>query len=553
MKIVAAVFADFRETFLGGPSQLGAGLGSRTVLGHLLARLARVEGVDARCLVVRPQDAGAAAAAVGDGAVAAAGVELAAIDDVPRPRRRLIRSARKWNLDSWRGGPLGVTWFDEFVEAGAVARVLNQYQADAVLCLEGHQAALDPSIATRMVAHQRANAAEASFVFSQAPPGIAGVVVCREIVAELLEQQWPFGLLLAYRPEFPRADLITRPMACPVPAIVGQTAARFTGDTRRSREILSAAFAELGEDVNAAGLCEWMRSTMHTRAAPLPVEIEIELTTDDPLPGTTLRPRGDRVPRRGPADLDAIRRLADELARYDDRLVVLGGHGDPLLHPRFGEVCRAIRSAGVCGLAVVTPLVELLPENLDTLLDAQVDLVEVQLDANTRETYAALQGADAFDAVLANIERIEAARRERESAQPIVMPSLTRCGATIGEMEAFFDRWIQATGWALVRGDHDYGGQLRRPHMDNPPVLGAAPVVRGACRRLGSRVALLADGSVAQCGQDFRGIGVLGRWLDRPMADVWDDPAIASLREDHSRLDLRRRPLCAACDEWFRP
>src|SRR5262245_33871246 len=141
MKIIAAVFADFTETFLGGPSQLATRIGSRSILAHALARLERVTGLDERCLVVRSADLDRAKDVI-------ANIDAGAINvltsDVPRPRRRLIRSARKWNLESWRGGPLGTTYFDEFVEPAAVAGVLDSQNADAVLCLDGHQPALDP-------------------------------------------------------------------------------------------------------------------------------------------------------------------------------------------------------------------------------------------------------------------------------------------------------------------------------------------------------------------------------------------------------------------------
>src|SRR5215510_10013149 len=126
MRIVAAVFADFAETFLGGPSQLATRIGSRSILAHTLERVCRVQGIVARCLCVRPRD-GERASEVLRTCELGDEIELLAHDDGQRPRRGLIRSARKWNLDAWRGSPLGTTWFDEFVEPLAVARVMQHY------------------------------------------------------------------------------------------------------------------------------------------------------------------------------------------------------------------------------------------------------------------------------------------------------------------------------------------------------------------------------------------------------------------------------------------
>lgn len=547
MKLAAAVFADFAETFLGGPSQLLTRLGSRSVLGHTLIRLMRIAGLEHRCLVVRLRDEDAAKAVVGELGLSDE-VDVQGLDDGDRPRRRLFRSGRKWNLEGWRGSPLGTTWFDEYVEPLSVARVLDHYRCDGVLCLDGHQPALDIGIAAEMLAHQRENDAEAPFVFTQAPPGLAGILLRRDVTRELLEHQYPVGLLLSYRPEMPQMDPITKPTCLRISAEVAQTSARLTGDTLRSREVLTQAFAALGDDCNAGALCAWLQNGGHERAGSLPVEIELELTTDDPLPDTTLRPRGRRVPPRRLEDMQAVGQLAAQLAAYDDRLVFLGGHGDPLLHPEFPAVCREFRAAGVCGIGVGTTLVELPDAALDALLEYAVDMIEVRLDADTAATYQAVHRADAFERVVANIERIQAARRARESPQPLVVCSLTRCAATMAELEPFFERWIQATGWAVIHGYNDYAGVLAAD-----PLLALTPPARGPCRRLDTRMMLLADGRAVLCSQDMEGVTALGSWVSEALSDLWQGRSLIQARESHSRLSLEDYPLCKRCGEWFRP
>ena len=425
--------------------------------------------------------------------------------------------------------------------------MLEHYACEGVLCLDGHMPVLDPHIATAMLAQQRECDADARMMFTQAPPGLAGVILRRELTRELLEQNVPLGLLLSYRPEIPRGDPINQPVCTSVDAGVTHTAARLTADTRRSRELLSAALAELGDDVDAGELCAWLRQPQRDPIGPLPLEVELELTTEDPLPETSLHPRGARVPSRCLSDLDAVERIAAELADYDDRRIVLGGHGDPLAHPQFAEVCRRIRAAGVCALGVVTPLVNLSDENLAALLDNTVDIVQVRLDANTAETYRRLHGADHFARVVANVERIEKLRQERMSPEPIVACSLTRFAATIDELEPFYDRWIQATGWAVIEGYNDYGGLL-----PDDSLLATVPPTREPCRRLNSRMMLLADGVASACSQDYRGEQAVGEWLSERIASIWRGASLTRIRQSHSDLSIADVPICPRCREWFR-
>jgi hypothetical protein len=547
MKIVGAVFADFVESNLGGPSHLRTELAGQTILARTLRRLLQVEGLAGRCLFVRERDRAAAEETLQNAGLTEQ-VDLVPEDPGDRPRRELVRAARKWCLESWRGNPLGLSWFDEFIDAPTVACALDHYRCDGVFCFDGHQPVLDPAIATTMLTHLKEHQDACKIVFTQAPPGLAGVILRREAIEDLLKLSIPFGLLLAYRPEIAQPDPIIHPSCCPVAPILTHTAARLTGDTRRSRELLELAIREVGEHASAEDLRRWLALPGHDRAGPLPVEVELELTTDDPLPGTTLRPRGDRVPRRQLADLAALERLARELAQYDDRLVVLGGHGDPLRHPQFADVLRLLRESGVRGVGVTTPLTELPEETMEAILTNRVDVLEVLLDAHSPATYAQVHNSELHARVVANVERFELVRRERRSPWPILVCSLTRCTATIGEMEAFYDRWIKALGSALIRGYSDYCGAL-------PPdtLLPTRPPIREPCRRLSSRLMLLADGRVPWCSQDFGGETCLGKWTDGALQQIWEGPALQELRAAHAAINLGALPMCQRCREWFRP
>jgi hypothetical protein len=547
MKIVGVVFADFVESNAGGPAQLRTALAGQGILVRTLQRVARIEGLTVRCLYVRPRDR-----TLAEQTLAEAGLteqfELLAEDAGLRPARDLVRTARKWSLEAWRGNPLGMTWFDEYCDPPTLAAVINHYACEALFCFDGHQPVLDPVLAMAMLQHVEEHGGVGRYVFTQAPPGLAGVIIGREGVKDLLRLAIPFGLLLSYRPELAQSDPIIHAGCYLGTAHVIHCAARLTGDTRRSRELLEFALRDLGEQVGAEALCRWLEGPERARAGELPVEVELELTTDDPLPDSTLRPRGARVPRRQLVDLEAVSRMATELARYDDRLVALGGHGDPLQHPQLDEVLRRLRSAGVYGVAITTPLIELSDPVLNSLFENQVDAVEVLLDAHSQGTYARVNGSEAFGRVVANVERLEQARRDRRLPQPIVVCSFTRCDRTLPDMDRFYDHWIKVLGSAVIRGYNDYCGTL-------PPdsLLPTRPPTRGPCRRLGSRLMLLADGTATLCAQDFRGTVNLGKWTEKPLGEIWNGRDLAQIREAHEEVRLEALPLCPGCGEWSRP
>ncbi|MGE3181353.1 MAG: radical SAM/SPASM domain-containing protein [Phycisphaerae bacterium] len=572
MKIVAAMLADYQQTFWGTPSRLREKLGDVQISHASLRRFAEIGGVDQHFLIVQPRDAESAKADCQACGVANR-VHISLIDDGVRPRRELFRLARRWNQTSWRGGLMNTTWYDEFVAPRLCAVILDTHEADAVFLVDAHHAALDPVLSSAMIAQYRAKAGSVRYVFTAAPPGIAGLLLSRAAVAELVEKNLPVGILLTYRPEFPALDPITDDTCLHVDRAVQTAAMRFVADTTRSVERLSAAFGELSANASALQLCAHSARDGHNFAGPFPAEVEIELTTRDALQHSHLYPR--RTARREEtfpglngsagrrchtvdddvravdicdADAHAVIRVARELAAYDDRLLVLGGNGDPLLHPRFPQIVREIVAAGQRNIAVETSLLDAPEASIQALSDCKVAALMVRVDAQSRETYAAIHRCDRFDEVIAGIKAIEERRRSQSIAAPLLVPLFTRCRANIHELDAFYDHWIQAVGSATVRTYNDYCGLM--PVDD---ILRPEPPVRGPCRQLPRRLTLLAEGSVAQCSQDVRGAQPLANWFTQSLAEIWDGTARGELCAMHERGAWNDNVLCAKCHEWMRP
>jgi hypothetical protein len=306
-------------------------------------------------------------------------------------------------------------------------------------------------------------------------------------------------------------------------------------------------------DPDAVTVGRWLTRREAETIDPLPREVEIELTTDDPYPFALLRPRGERVGSRGPIDVDLVERIVREVARYDDALIVLGGFGDPLRHPRFVEILERIASARPYGLCVRTAGVDLDDARMDAIIRGGVDVVNVLLDAWTPPRYARLQSpndpaiAD-LDAVRRAMDRLTERCREIQSVKPILIPEMTKSAENVDELDAFHDGWMRHAGAVNIVGASHFGRQTA-----DHAVMNMAPGARTGCRRIRSRCLVLADGRVALCDQDFRGMHPAGRIGEQSLEDIWRGTPFERIREAHRAGRFDPTPICAACDEWHRP
>ena len=555
MKTATVIQADLEVTPLGTRSRLADAMHGTPVLRRTVDRAARLRGIDGLVVLV-PSSQRRAAERMLDGSAA----RVVAHDAPSPPWRALVRTARKWSLDGWRGGLGGSTCFDEFVDCRLIAEALADRLDGDVLFIPPAAPLFDPRLAERLIDHRPATREEARLAFATTPPGLSGVVMEGALVRELAAQGVPLGWVFSYKPDAPLRDLAFQSCCVEIAPEIRYAAGRLMTDTRRSWDLVEALLRD-HPDPDAVTACAWLRRREVDVVEELPREVEIELTTADPYPESVLRPRGSRVSTRGPINTAVVERVVEELAAWDDALIVLGGHGDPLCHSNFEDVLGAIRPrhsdtaarGGVYGVCLRTTAAGLDDRIIELLIAHEVDVLNVVLDAWTPELYAQLQGpSDPEGArlgdVLARLDRLNQAKLERKSVAPIVVPEMAKSPRNVHELDDFHDGWLRKLGTVSIVGASDYAGQF-----ENDRVTSVAPPKRGSCRRLRTRCVVLANGRVTACDQDVHGIMTVGDLADASLRDLWRGVPFEKIRDAHRTDRAHSTPLCGRCDEWHRP
>ncbi len=550
MNVIATIQADLEVTPLGTRSRLADELHGATVLRRTVDRVGSVSGLGG-IHVLSPAHQADRCRSLLAGTTAV----VHPIQADPPPWLNLIRASRKWSLDGWRGGVGGSTTFDEYTDCRLIDGLLRHVDADAVLSIPPAAPLFDADLAARMIEHRRTNRNDARLTFTQAIPGIAGIVLDSGIVREFAAASIPIGWAFSYKPDDPRRDLIFQPSCMEIPAPLRFAVGRLIVDTVHSEETVRALFSTSEPpDLNEVG--RWLVERDERSVESFPREVELELTTDDPFPGALIRPRGERLSRQGTMTMDVVRQVAAELSERDDSLCVLGGFGDPLRHPDFAkglEILRPSSGGGVFGLCVRTSAVDLSEEVAEAMVSHGVDVLSVALDAWTPELYARIQRGDHLDSselerVRGRMDRLLELQRGRSSARPIVVPEIVKARENVQELDAFFDGWTRCAGAVSVVGYSHYAGQL-----EDRSVIDMRPPVRTACRRVRSRCLVLADGRVTLCDQDFRGTHIVGRIGESSLSEIWHSDAFKRLRAAHVEGRFDATPLCATCADWHRP
>jgi len=539
-KIAALVYADIERGALGNRSYLADELAGENILRRTVRRLEGVKQLQEIILFTpKGQREKVKKLLAGTAAIVEGLKESAALS--PRVRRR------KWALESWRGGMHEAMQADEISITAEMVQTARQREVYTAVVVNAEAVLLAGELMEGMLEHHKEHGDEMRFSFTQSPPGLCGWAFRLDLLHELVQAKAHVGDILAYNPDQLRPDFIVEECNYKIPIEIYEPTFRYLADTRRGVEALgkilvenkAAGSGELRELVSAM-------ARVQREGFNLPRELEVEIT-----PHPSRRISG--YPHRGPAhrrqmmSLEIFEKIINDCQEYDDICLTIGGFGEPMGHPQLLEMIKTAKAGGIFGINIETDGAGLKGELAERLIESGVDVISVHLDADSSEGYRQVKGQDGFEEIVGQMEAFIEKGRAAKGGGPQLAPHLVKTRQTMGEMEAFYERWIRKCGCAVIEGFNDFAGQI-----EDGEGLDIAPPRRQGCGRLWRCMTILADGSATICGQDFKGKYSIGNVKEKSVGELWQSPAMKKLRQAHQSGDFAVNELCKNCKEWHR-
>lgn len=356
-----------------------------------------------------------------------------------------IRSARKWALKCWRGGILNCCAFDEEIIPEITIKVFEYTESDLAIIVSSHSPLIDPDITDSLI-EQASKHPEYKLFFTQAPPGLCGTIIHKELLDNLSKAAINTGRLIGYDPISPKPDLIDRPCNLRINPNIIKTPIRFIADTKRTLKLIRKLAEKIDLDSAPAKAITETAKTIQKEIEFPPEEIIIELSKE--LRWEKCIRKFDKeecIPPEHAEDL--LKTFASE---YDDILVFIAGRGEPTLNENLPSIIRNLKESGAYGIAVRTD--GLFSEDIaDLLLELPIDIINILLEVPQRNLYKELLGIDGYPSVISNIKRLIEQRRLKGKSIPLIVPEMVKIDKTLELMDEFYDSYFRRLGWAVIR------------------------------------------------------------------------------------------------------
>ena len=239
-------------------------------------------------------------------------------------------------------------------------------------------------------------------------------------------------------------------------------------------------------------------------------------------------------------------RIVENTLPYADRLWVFryAADGESLLNPHFLDMLEETISAGIGPVDLTTNAMSLTEEKMRRLLEAPIDVIDVSLDAHSKETYEKIRIRGKFEIVTANLRRLVELRDQLGSPTKI-MTSIIRQREAQDEVEAFEEYWGQYVDEVLVRGlNTDLG------IVNATETFFRDDIDRWPCPQFWKRVTINQHGDVRFCVEDWRNQGLVGNIMEQSIAEMWQSDLYAKFRELHATGRWGDIKMCRKCQDW---
>jgi radical SAM protein with 4Fe4S-binding SPASM domain len=251
-----------------------------------------------------------------------------------------------------------------------------------------------------------------------------------------------------------------------------------------------------------------------------------------------------QVRKRRIMPFELFTRVADEVAKHAHAWLRMHARGEPLLHPRFVDMVRHAKAAGVGLVQAFTDAITLGEGKATAILNARLDVLECSVHGHD-QTYELLMRNGRFERVRENVIRFRRLRDAMGAGTRLVVSAVDQPGFQ-REKEEHRAFWTQYADEVIYRPHHSWGNRI-------DGVCGAVPEVRHACSQLWSRCTIGPSGKVLACFNSWseRDEETLGD-LTQPgatIAEIWQSAYASEIRQDHAngRYTL---PCCRDCKDW---
>lgn len=254
-----------------------------------------------------------------------------------------------------------------------------------------------------------------------------------------------------------------------------------------------------------------------------------------------------RKPTHMPMEL--FEKVVHDLEAFPDRIKSLNLYkdGEPLLHPRFVDMLRTVKKAGIADSIRVKSNGSLLNPDLNRqLVDAGLDWIGISVEGVSAERYRELSSYRMdYESFRKNLQDLYEQR-----GQCHIHIKIINIGLAEADREKFYGDFLPISDTCAVENPHGWTFSEERDFSLGTPqesMDGVPLVEKKVCPQALFALAINSCGTVSICCVDWAHHTVVGDVGRNTLQEIWQGDALREFRKMHLEHRRADNPACRDC------
>jgi len=280
------------------------------------------------------------------------------------------------------------------------------------------------------------------------------------------------------------------------------------------------------------------------KAGMFPKKVQIEVTNICNA-RCVMCPLKDMKRKTGYMDFVLFKKIIDETSKYKLRRLILHVMGEPLLHPRIFEMIKYIKKKNPNQKVEFSTNASLLTKEITKeVIDSGLDIINLSIDATSKETYekvrVGLNYKETMENIYSFLDTVGASRKQK----PLAKIQLIMLPENKDEWSKFEKKWRDyANGKSYIdlyiKEMGDWAGYLNKEKDISKKLF-----LKISCDAPFDSLDILWDGKVSFCCWDYDGKLVVGNVKEKTLKDIWNSEEINKFRKRFVKNNYKGIPLC---------
>jgi len=244
-------------------------------------------------------------------------------------------------------------------------------------------------------------------------------------------------------------------------------------------------------------------------------------------------------------ELDIFKRVVDEVVLHKNSFLRFTSDGEPLLHPQILDMVKYAKLKGIFPVTINTNGLLLDNNTAMHLLESGIDVIEISINAFTKETYNKFRINADYDTLMKNIENIIFMKKSKNYNTKLMVSTINFPGYE-EEVKQFDEFWSGKADKVIIRTFFDHQGLV-----DNICEKKLKSIDRFPCPQFWKRITVAANGWLKYCVNDwFNKTKIADLRTGITIQEIWNSDEYKKMRERQIKGEYDKINICGSCTDW---